>query len=208
MNKNRPRYRRADPHMKLCNIVVHEQTCPQADSCRFNHNVADYMSSKPADIGDRCIIFDKYGKCPYGVTCRYGKDHISEGFKNIVNEELCAKGHPCETKNTISRDIQHALRKKTYKFPAADYYIAQLQTVVQEGRPLSELADLPKTRQTSGALTDEDVVKTRPQEKKKVQVTADTLQAIISWNFMTFDFFFSWISRTSCIWRLWQRYSG
>lgn len=172
MNKNRPRYTRPDPSKKLCLRILQGSECTFKESCNFSHDIASYMAVKPADIGDKCLIFEKYGKCRYGVTCRYGKSHISEDFENIVNEELCKQEAPCTTKNIISKDLQHALRKKTYDFSAADVYMTELKKLISEGRQFSELANLPKTCKTSGVLTDEDVIRIRPEEKKVVSNAA------------------------------------
>lgn len=37
--------------------------CFYGEKCKFLHDVADYMSTKPADLGDTCYIYDTFGRC-------------------------------------------------------------------------------------------------------------------------------------------------
>ena len=41
----------------------------------------EYLSSKPDDISNRCIFFEAKGECPYGLQCRFGKQHTSDSGK-------------------------------------------------------------------------------------------------------------------------------
>lgn len=76
---------------KLCPTIFQEKECSFGEKCKFSHDVKGFMESKPKDIGSHCFMFETYGKCPYGLACRYGSKHISEDFKNIVNQELFEK---------------------------------------------------------------------------------------------------------------------
>lgn len=76
---------------KLCPTIFQEKECSFGEKCKFSHDIKGFMESKPKDIGSHCFMFETYGKCPYGLACRYGSKHISEDFKNIVNQELYEK---------------------------------------------------------------------------------------------------------------------
>lgn len=73
---------------KLCPTIFQEKECRFGEKCKFSHDIKEFMESKPKDIGSHCFMFETYGKCPFGLACRYGSKHISEDFKNIVNQEL------------------------------------------------------------------------------------------------------------------------
>ena len=177
MNKNRPRAAKLDFNQQLCNSICRGEDCSYGDKCRYLHDVAEYMAKyKPADIGEWCVNFDKFGKCIYGVTCRYGKKHISEDFKNIVNEKLYEETAALRTKNVLSKDLTMLLRKKSYEFPNAEAYLNHLAKVKAEGEQNSGLGSLVRpSSKPAGAVTDEDVIKLRPQEKKKVKYTVKEL---------------------------------
>lgn len=86
------------------------------------------MADKLPDIGDSCHVFDTYGKCMYGITCRFGKSHISEDGKNIVNEELFAKTQlEKRVDNILEKDVQVKLWKKRYDFSEANNYSAKIK---------------------------------------------------------------------------------
>lgn len=171
MNKNRPRAAKLDFKQQLCSSIAKGEECGYGDDkCRYLHDIKQYMKNfKPPDIGETCINFEKFGKCTFGVTCRYGKNHISKSFKNIVNEELYEKTAPLRTKTVLSKELVFALRKKKYEFANSDTFVKQLAEVKAEGKPNSELGSLSKIcGKPEGAVTDEDMIKLRPEEKKKV----------------------------------------
>ncbi|KAI1902017.1 hypothetical protein AGOR_G00040380 [Albula goreensis] len=107
-------------------LVVQERAtgCFYGDKCKFLHNIAEYMKLKPADIGERCYLFDSFGKCHYGVTCRYAKAHTSDDLKNIVNEDLWKKhDQRVPVKNSLDKNLQRQLRKRQVSFKASEEYL-------------------------------------------------------------------------------------
>ena len=119
-NKKRPREQRPEAKDRLCPQLVAEEPCSFGDKCKFNHDIAGYVGSKPPDLGEKCHLFETYGKCPYGLTCRFAQQHLS-GTKNLVNEERYAqtKGQTL-TKNTLSKNLQRQLWKRTYNLDRAN----------------------------------------------------------------------------------------
>lgn len=71
----RRREARGAPQDQICNDIAFGRQCPRGDGCRFSHDVKAYLASKPEDLGDRCPMFDAYGRCPMGVKCRFGRAH-------------------------------------------------------------------------------------------------------------------------------------
>ena len=41
-----------------------------------NRSTVSLSSSSEPDLGNRCVLFEKYGHCNYGFNCRFGESHI------------------------------------------------------------------------------------------------------------------------------------
>ncbi|XP_066571534.1 tRNA-dihydrouridine(47) synthase [NAD(P)(+)]-like [Amia ocellicauda] len=132
------------PHMKpnsydnrrLCPSIVQENAskCFFGEKCKFFHDISEYLALKPADVGERCYIFDTSGKCCYGLTCRFSKAHIGEGFKNLVNEELLKKTEGRVTvKNRLDKDLQQRLRKRQVSFSASEDFLETINKGSHQG---------------------------------------------------------------------------
>jgi tRNA-dihydrouridine synthase 3 len=91
------------------------------------HDVSKFMSDKPSDIGKRCYIFEKLGKCPYGTSCRFASSHLTKEFVNLVNEEVYDPDRAGETCNLISKQLQEKLRKRHLQFQRSEQYLAKLE---------------------------------------------------------------------------------
>ncbi|NXH95800.1 DUS3L synthase, partial [Pachycephala philippinensis] len=195
--------------------------CRFGPRCRFLHDVAEYLAGKPADLGQRCVLFDTFGRCPYGVTCRFGRAHLGDGHQNLVNAALARQWEgKLLVRNGLSKELQQQLRKRKFSFQKAEEFLRRLRggkggkgtggstevsncTAPQEGlgdSPVlqeqgedpkpealqnsqgAEDAPKPEALQSSrgaedapsiptlGPLTDEDVTKLRPCEKKKLEI--------------------------------------
>ncbi|NWX54600.1 DUS3L synthase, partial [Promerops cafer] len=178
--------------------------CPFGPRCRFLHDVCAYLAAKPADLGQRCVLFDTFGRCPYGVTCRFGQAHLGDGHQNLVNAALAQQWEgKLLVRNSLSKDLQQQLRKRRFTFQKAEEFLRGLRAggalkaealqdspraegalkaeALQDspgagGAPKAEaLQDSPgaggaPSIPTLGPLTDEDVTKLRPCEKKKLDI--------------------------------------
>ncbi|GLD59173.1 tRNA-dihydrouridine(47) synthase [NAD(P)(+)] [Lates japonicus] len=197
-NKSRPHTKPTTyDEKRLClSVVQANRECPFGDKCHFYHDVAEYMSSKPADIGESCYLYDTFGKCAYGLSCRFAKAHTTPDFKTMENTDLvkaCEGKNP--VKNSLSKDLQNCLRKRSVSFKKSAEYLKTLsnnrdnkqqqgngeacaakvsadptgaeQRVATEGETQSS-PDKPPPVKTVGPLTDTDVVKLRQCEKKQV----------------------------------------
>uniref|UniRef100_A0A8C1CNP7 tRNA-dihydrouridine(47) synthase [NAD(P)(+)] n=1 Tax=Cyprinus carpio carpio TaxID=630221 RepID=A0A8C1CNP7_CYPCA len=189
-NKSRPHIKpQSYEERRLCPSIVQERDtkCVYGEKCRFLHDVSEYMCSKAADLGDQCYRFSSFGWCQYGVTCRFSRAHTSPELKNLRNEELCRRSTDTVS-NHLDKDLQRRLRKKQQRFPGAEAYLKtvsrgekstdQSHAVKQDpDRPHTEVqrqhthtdcdgADPPV--KTLGPITDADIIKLRPSEKKQV----------------------------------------
>jgi len=154
-NKNRPAPQRFDRSIRLCPVLIDvsptRQGDPRADctyeNCKFIHDVAKFMSEKPADLGDRCYVYENFGRCRNGLVCRFGSCHIvktvtedKDGnqvvvYRNKVNTELyekivsksssgdCSGRKLGQESNQLKKDLQKLLWKKNYDFKKCDAII-------------------------------------------------------------------------------------
>ncbi|KAK2887780.1 hypothetical protein QQF64_012885 [Cirrhinus molitorella] len=194
-NKSRPHIK---PHSyeerRLCTSIIQERDtkCFFGDKCRFVHDVSEYLSTKAADLGDQCYLFNTFGRCQYGLTCRFAKAHTSPELKNMLNEELCKSWAGRETvRNHLDKELQRRLRKKQVKFAGAEAYLktisrgkkAEHKSADESHAPNDEdkqsgaghAANGQETKdsvdppvKTVGPITDADIIKLRPCEKKQV----------------------------------------
>ncbi|KAI3358653.1 hypothetical protein L3Q82_015062 [Scortum barcoo] len=194
-NKSRPHTKpTAYDEKRLClSVIQNNRECPFGDKCHFHHDVAEYFATKPADIGESCYLYDTFGKCSYGLSCRFAKVHTTPDFKTMENAEL-AKAYEGRTtvRNSLSKDLQNRLRKRSVSFKKSAEYLKTLSNNKDKEQgngdaPAAEVSadpsveyhasteaepqtdpDKPSPVKTVGPLTDVDVIKLRPCEKKLV----------------------------------------
>uniref|UniRef100_A0A452SHK6 tRNA-dihydrouridine(47) synthase [NAD(P)(+)] n=1 Tax=Ursus americanus TaxID=9643 RepID=A0A452SHK6_URSAM len=165
------------PHMKpthydknrLCPSLVQESAakCFFGDRCRFLHDVGLYLETKPSDLGPRCVLFETFGRCPYGVTCRFAGAHLGPEGQNLVQEE---RVQAPLVRNGLDKALQQQLRKRKVRFERAEQALRQLS----KGHALPEPgagALASSSVRTCGPLTDEDVVRLRPCEKRRLDIS-------------------------------------
>ncbi|KAM7025700.1 tRNA-dihydrouridine(47) synthase [NAD(P)(+)]-like [Acridotheres tristis] len=102
--------------------------CHFGPRCRFLHDVSEYLAAKPADLGQRCVLFDTFGRCPYGVTCRFGQSHLGDGHQNLVNAALAQQWEgKLLVRNSLSKELQQQLRKRKFSFHKAEEFLRGLR---------------------------------------------------------------------------------
>ncbi|XP_011798892.1 PREDICTED: tRNA-dihydrouridine(47) synthase [NAD(P)(+)]-like isoform X1 [Colobus angolensis palliatus] len=201
-NKGRPHVKPTHyDKNRLCPSLIQESAgkCFFGDRCRFLHDVGRYLETKPADLGPRCVLFETFGRCPYGVTCRFAGAHLGPEGQNLVQEELAARGaQPPPVRNGLDKALQQQLRKREVRFERAELALRRFSqgqppgptpaAAVPEGTaaegaprqdncgaqqvPMGLGTSTPPSSpvRTCGPLTDEDVVRLRPCEKKPLDI--------------------------------------
>ncbi|XP_056439122.1 tRNA-dihydrouridine(47) synthase [NAD(P)(+)]-like [Gadus chalcogrammus] len=204
-NKSRPHVKpTAYEDQRLCQSVAQEnRKCHYGDKCKFLHDVAEYMASKPADVGPSCYLYDTFGACFYGVTCRFALAHTTADFQSMRDEaRVKAQEGRTAVRNSLDKDLQIHLRKHHVAFDRSAEYLQTIakaqepgpkqqqqqeerngnqteapssdQTPAAEGANEATAPDVEAgtenktTVKTIGPLTDADVIKLRPCEKKQV----------------------------------------
>ena len=171
-NQKRPRRKIVPANERICPKVVAEEPCIFGSECKFSHDIEKYLETKPKNAsGKECYVFETYGKCRFGVMCLFSDKHLTEGFKNITNQEKHAKWeNETPVLNNISKDLQIRLRKREISLPKCEKYFKEhnVQSKFKLlGGELGKLNQNVKLK-TVGSVTDEDVIKTRPEERKQV----------------------------------------
>ncbi|XP_031292891.2 tRNA-dihydrouridine(47) synthase [NAD(P)(+)]-like isoform X4 [Camelus dromedarius] len=192
-NKGRPHVKPTHyDKNRLCPSLIQESAtkCFFGDRCRFLHDVDRYLETKPADLGPCCVLFETFGRCPYGVTCRFARAHLGPEGQNLVQEGL-VQAPP--VRNGLDKALQQQLRKRKICFERAEQALRQLgkgqlpgpassatvpETTEAEGAHAQQAPQEPGIvvtpsgpLRTCGPLTDEDVVRLRPCEKKRLDIS-------------------------------------
>ncbi|CAL1528471.1 unnamed protein product [Lymnaea stagnalis] len=126
-NKHRPRTERLQAKDRICPSIKANKDCRYGDKCKFNHDKEDFAKKKPTELEGSCYLFDNFGCCPYGISCRFAKNHLSEDLNNIVNEELFEKMKGFKTLNELGGDVRKKLWKRNYNFAKADRVVKEVQ---------------------------------------------------------------------------------
>jgi tRNA-dihydrouridine synthase 3 len=152
MNKNRPVFKQSLDD-KLCKSILDgiENQCERSDKCKFSHDLKSYIENKPEDISDECPNYKKNNYCQYGITCRFGKNHLSEDNKNLNPSNVKRAD-----RQNLPYELQQKLRKKCYDFSKSDQIIKEVEKEIQESKKLL------------GSVPSEEQVKILPEEKKKI----------------------------------------
>ncbi|KAF4325552.1 hypothetical protein BBO99_00000319 [Phytophthora kernoviae] len=116
--KKRPVDAEQDPADMLCRPVASGEGCSFGDSCKFSHDLDDYMKRKPKDLDGRCPVFDAVGYCRYGVACRFANAHIEKvdgAYRNLKRDGVQDQGISDEV-NELTHEVRLKLRKNAYEF--------------------------------------------------------------------------------------------
>lgn len=178
-NKARPKTFQGDKQNKPCPSIVNVTTKDDIQTCNFTnckyiHNPIDYLTSKQQDIGETCHLFNTRGRCPRGITCRYGAGHITKDGFNLVDEMKFSSWKE-DTKNTLQPSLQISLQKRKYDFSMAEKLVKSLDNrnkLDEKDTNTDKLQienELNKHKiHKCGAIIDDDLIKLLPRETKKI----------------------------------------
>lgn len=187
-NKNRPPPMRFDIAERICpslvDVAVDEEpsACPYNPNCRYRHDVVEYMKERKPDVlPGGCPNYQSTGRCSRGISCLFGEEHVTPEGRNKENPS--PNGPDSQYYNFLSKDLQKSLRKKTYNFKKAEDIVKknnknqpkdEVNKDSKNGVDETEtelVAEEPcakKIKVDVGPIMDEDVIRLKPEEKKKV----------------------------------------
>ena len=140
---------------------------PFGEKCNYSHDLESFIANRLPDIGETCVNFKLFGKCRYGVTCRFGKEHLTEDLKNIDKRDSFSQLYADRVKNSLTSELQYLLRKKKFEYPRSIEYLKKMKALLSQKKSLAELGECEQIR----IVTDEDIIKPRLPEKKTVSWT-------------------------------------
>ncbi|KAK6635432.1 hypothetical protein RUM44_000683 [Polyplax serrata] len=155
----------------------------KVEKCKYLHDVKEYMEVKLPDIGNTCYVFSTKGYCPRGVTCRFGKSHITSDGRNKKNKEIIDnfEKNGLKVKNCHFKEIQIKLRKKKYNFGKSLEILKDLPGfrnsdnfgIPSEDATTPDMENSSKTESEEpekpvGPCSDEDLCRLRQEEKRNI----------------------------------------
>ncbi|KAG7273568.1 hypothetical protein CRUP_019814, partial [Coryphaenoides rupestris] len=127
-NKSRPHVK---PNSYEERPLCDNRKCHYGDKCKYLHDVAEYLASKPADAGPACHLYDTLGTCMYGVTCRFALAHTAADadgtFRSLRDEErIKAQEGRTPVRNVLDKELQIRLRKHLVPFAKSAEYLRSI----------------------------------------------------------------------------------
>ena len=99
----------------MCQYFFKTGHC-EREECHFSHDVKSYLPDAKFLEGN-CPIYNKYGICPSGFLCVWGKEHIDfEKVELKKNEELMNKNPIEKELNILKGEEIHKVRKGNFDF--------------------------------------------------------------------------------------------
>lgn len=176
-NKQRPRAARISfsemlcPHLYSSNLSD-SHSCPFGERCRYMHDVAGFMASKPPDVDKTCYLFSMYGKCPYGRACRFGTCHLSSDHENIINDKVYNSELSVATVNVLSKTLQENLRKRRIEFVRSEAYLSKVESSVNPTRTNTPC------KESEGGQTKNNIGLNDPQPLMKDKDTSSVMDVV------------------------------
>lgn len=148
------------------------------------------MDNKHKDVSEICYVFEKNGKCPFGISCRFSSKHIEkvddQNYKNLIDQDKYSSDQIVPIYNVLNGDLRTKLWKKKYDFKLSEKIISKVNEIVNKNRSTAlkyhrfkgtlvskndeenkseeKLENEPRL----GLITDEELIKLRPAEKKVI----------------------------------------
>nr|XP_037285949.1 tRNA-dihydrouridine(47) synthase [NAD(P)(+)]-like isoform X4 [Rhipicephalus microplus] len=144
-NHSRPHHRPQPQSAKLCfRHLAKEGSCPHGEQCRYSHDLQAFLSSKPADLGDKCPLVEAHGGCRYGAVCRFAEAH--PGGATAAPHSVDGISGTAGECNVLSKELQQALRKRQFDFGSSTKILEEISggaavNGVTNGQTLNECID-------------------------------------------------------------------
>ena len=99
----------------MCQYFFKTGHC-EREECQFSHDIKSYLPNAKFLEGS-CPIYKKYGTCPSGFLCLWGKEHIDfDKIELKTNEELIKNNPINKELNILKGEDIHQLRKGNFDY--------------------------------------------------------------------------------------------
>jgi len=153
-NKKRPRPSdggKPAPGDRVCVATARGEVCLFGEKCRYQHDLKQFLLSKPPDLEGKCYQYEAFGFCANGLMCRFGSSHIDvDQCLNMSRPD--DEGGVLERTaiNVLDKGVQSRLRKKQYDFNSAYIFDKEVKLVDFRNKvyvaPLTTVGNLPFRR--------------------------------------------------------------
>lgn len=178
---------------RLCDSIIKNTPCSYGSGCRKSHDLKAYLAMKPVEIDTTCYVFRQFGSCPFGVTCRFSSDHTitkeAEDGSLISESRISGEERPRLVFNILDNDLKNKLWKKKYDFKKSFDILKVVNKYCDANKPVKynknkglverlPVDEFGKPKEAKvGSVTDEDLIKLRQAEKKKIDWKGKTYLA-------------------------------
>ncbi|KAI7906566.1 uncharacterized protein BX663DRAFT_496948 [Cokeromyces recurvatus] len=160
----------------ICKNLSRGEECTFGEKCKYSHDLEAYLKSKPADLGDRCVQFDLFGRCPYGYKCRFLNAHLNKEDNTLIIDEKKVAEHPTYILNGITSELQKKLQKNKYEFPKTKAYMVEVQKEIEADQQMKDANALKKRKALEDNFEENDKVvddNTNKKVKKEEMYDSD-----------------------------------
>ena len=117
---------------RLCSSKAKCQECTFGDNCRFAHDVDKWLETKPADISSTCYLYETFGRCPFGISCRFGSAHVRRVAPNVYENltKEATVSNVCRIYNVLGSELRTQLWKRKYDFSQSNKIVKMVDQFV------------------------------------------------------------------------------
>ena len=96
--------------------------CPFGSECKYSHDLKEMLALREDDIKEvegGCPRFQKFGFCPFGLSCRVGACHLNLATGENITLNKRAEGgmnFEDEVQNIVPYNVMTTRRRNKYPF--------------------------------------------------------------------------------------------
>ena len=187
-NKHRPPPMKVSMTDRICPSLVDvgesedPKPCVYQDKCHYRHDLEAYMKERKPDLlPGGCYIYQTMGRCSRGISCCFGSEHLTPEGRNKINPNP-TNPTGSSSSNFLTKDLQKILRKKKVDFSRAMKVIEEVSKKNPESKngnsnhveskEKEEASEEPAAKkqraEALGPVSDEDLIRLRVEEKKRI----------------------------------------